>query len=466
MPIEGPWELPQGWAWARASDFADVVGGGTPKNAKDQANFDRAGIPWITPADLSGYQRSTIARGARSLSRQGYAQSSANLLPKGTVLVSSRAPIGYCAVADDDVCTNQGFKSLRLRGEIDPFYLRYFVLFARPRLYELASGTTFKELSAKAMGRVLFPIAPTTEQRRIVARIDELFAEIADGEAALAEAREGLDLFRRALLKAVAIGETMPPLHNVETVTEERSDPGHAAGWRKATIEDVKSGPQRNGISVAGSSTPPGIKALRLDALTDSGLDLGAVRYIPLSEQVASKFEVKPGDFLVSRANGSPRLVGRGVFVEALDEAVVFPDTMIRYPLGSSATLGRWLELVWNGPIVRAQIVGAAKSTAGILKISQSDIGSFEFTLPSATQMKQIVEYVSELLDAKEAADTHLAAASDEAARLKQSVLKAAFEGRLVPQDAADEPADQLLARIRQAQASTPSRKRRTRASA
>ena len=178
VEVEGPWPLPNGWAWAEAQSFANVVGGGTPSDAADTANYDPEGVSWITPADLSGYSGSTIRKGARSLSQTGLQRSSTQMLPAGSVLISSRAPVGYCVVAEVPVCTNQGFKSLRLKAPIDPFFIRYFVLYAKRRLNDAASGTTFKELSGRAMEQIVFPLAPLSEQHRIVARVDALFAEL------------------------------------------------------------------------------------------------------------------------------------------------------------------------------------------------------------------------------------------------------------------------------------------------
>lgn len=181
----GRWPVPPQWRWLRAKDFASIVGGGTPKDAKDPSNYDPNGTPWITPADLSGYTASTIRRGTRSLSREGLKRSSARCLPVGSVLISSRAPVGYCVVAEVEVTTNQGFRSLVLNGEVDPFFIRYYVMASRGYLEDNASGTTFKELPGKVLGELLFPIPPLDIQRSIVARIDELFLEIEEGQLLL-----------------------------------------------------------------------------------------------------------------------------------------------------------------------------------------------------------------------------------------------------------------------------------------
>ena len=403
------------------------------------------------------------------------------MLPAGTVLISSRAPVGYCVIAENPVCTNQGFKSLVLQRAIDPYFLRYYVLFSKKRLNEAASGTTFKELSGAAMERILFPIAPLAEQRRIVARIDALFAEIAEGEAAIEEARKGLDLFRRALLKSAVTGELTKDWRDQNPQTDtghdllariraERSKlapskgRGRRAdaaspldtsslrelpeGWAWATLDDLKFDDQRNGISIAGSSSPPGVKAMRLDALTSRGLNLEAVRYIPLPDDRIDVYRVNSGDLLVSRANGSPEFVGRAVYVDEIGEAVVFPDTMIRYPLGESQQHGKWIELAWNGPLGRKEIIRLAKTTAGILKISQEDISQVFLPIPPPAEAAEILRRVSSALDAMTDTAAMLDAEAANAARLRQSVLKGAFEGRLSEQDPADEPANALLARV------------------
>ena len=103
------WQLPKSWAWVEIGEVADIVGGGTPPT-NNPANFDGE-VPWITPADLSGYKEKHIRAGARNITQRGYDKSGAKWVPQGSVLFSSRAPIGYVAIAANAVTTNQGFKS-------------------------------------------------------------------------------------------------------------------------------------------------------------------------------------------------------------------------------------------------------------------------------------------------------------------------------------------------------------------
>lgn len=172
-PDQVPHLLPAEWQWARISRIAQVVGGGTP-SVSDPANFEEPGIPWITPADMARGKIRRIARGRRGLSAQGLATSSATLLPPGALVFSSRAPIGYVAVAENELATNQGFKSLVPHAmECSPFL--YWALRAYSgAIARLGSGTTFTEVSGAVMESVLLPLPPLGEQRAVVERIEQL----------------------------------------------------------------------------------------------------------------------------------------------------------------------------------------------------------------------------------------------------------------------------------------------------
>src|SRR5947207_3226652 len=147
-------------------DIADVVGGGTPSTA-DPANFEGGSVPWITPADLSGYRDKFIGQGSRNITAKGLNGSGAKLLPAGTVLFSSRAPIGYVAIAANPLSTNQGFKScVPYLAEMSG-YIYYFLKSARREIEAQASGTTFKEISGSGMRNIDFPLAPLAEQSLI-----------------------------------------------------------------------------------------------------------------------------------------------------------------------------------------------------------------------------------------------------------------------------------------------------------
>ena len=181
-------------------DIGDIVSGATPKTTVAE-NFGGA-IPWLTPADLSGYTQKYISRGKRNLTQLGYDSCSTQIMPSGTVLFSSRAPIGYTAIAKNPICTNQGFKSIVPKPFVNSEFLYYQLIYLRKTIQDMGSGTTFKEISAKKFGAVQVTIPPLVEQEHIISRIEELFSQLDASVAELKTAKERLKVYRQAVLNS------------------------------------------------------------------------------------------------------------------------------------------------------------------------------------------------------------------------------------------------------------------------
>lgn len=151
--------IPKGWEVKTIGDIGDVISGGTPSTKNEE--YYGGDISWITPKDLSGYDRKFISKGERSITEIGLQKSSAKLLPRGTVLFSSRAPIGYVAIAQQEVCTNQGFKSIVCNKDIiNNNYIYYFLKYNKENIENVSSGSTFKEISGTHMKniKIIVPI--------------------------------------------------------------------------------------------------------------------------------------------------------------------------------------------------------------------------------------------------------------------------------------------------------------------
>ncbi len=141
------------WREGTVSDLGTVVGGSTPSKAKAEYYTDN-GIAWITPKDLSVDRSKFISHGANDITELGVRNSSATIMPAGTVLFSSRAPIGYIAISNGEVTTNQGFKSVVPFDHIGTAFVYFFLKNALPTIESMASGSTFKEISGSAMRTV------------------------------------------------------------------------------------------------------------------------------------------------------------------------------------------------------------------------------------------------------------------------------------------------------------------------
>ena len=206
--MNGPWKIPDSWTWHKIGDVAKVVGGGTPITSNP--DFFGGEIPWVTPADLSGYREKYISKGSRNLSQAGYQSSGAKLMPVGTVLFSSRAPIGYVAIASQPVCTNQGFKSFIFSDVVIPEFGYYYLQHAKPIAERLAGGTTFKEISGQSAKLIPIPIPPIDLQRRLVEHMEVQFSRLTVAIDTLLSAQVKLKTYRASVLKAACEGRLVP----------------------------------------------------------------------------------------------------------------------------------------------------------------------------------------------------------------------------------------------------------------
>lgn len=151
-------KLPEGWSWTTLGELGIVVSGGTPSTKEPL--FWEGDITWVTPADLSDYKGKYLRKGARKITQLGLDNSSAVLLPKGSLLFSSRAPIGYVVIALNELATSQGFKNLIPVSSTYVDFLYYYLQYAKSSIIKMASGTTFLELSAKNFSKIPIPLAP------------------------------------------------------------------------------------------------------------------------------------------------------------------------------------------------------------------------------------------------------------------------------------------------------------------
>ena len=190
------------WTTGTISDLGTVVGGSTPSKAKPEY-YTESGIAWITPKDLSINKSKFVSHGENDITELGLRNSSASLMPEGTVLFSSRAPIGYIAIAAGEVTTNQGFKSVVPKPEIGTPFVYFFLKNTLPVIEGMASGSTFKEVSGSTMKNVpaVIPDAET------LAKFSDFCAPIFAQQRILEEQNQSLATLRDNLLPKLMSGE-------------------------------------------------------------------------------------------------------------------------------------------------------------------------------------------------------------------------------------------------------------------
>lgn len=158
------------WKKCKISDLGTVIGGATPSTQKAE-NYDNGNISWVTPKDLSAFSERFISHGERNITEIGLKSCSAQLMPKNTILFSSRAPIGYIAIANQELCTNQGFKSVVPNDETDFMFLYYLLKYHKDNIEHMGSGTTFKEVSGSTMKNISVCVPVSRKEQEKIAGI-------------------------------------------------------------------------------------------------------------------------------------------------------------------------------------------------------------------------------------------------------------------------------------------------------
>jgi type I restriction enzyme S subunit len=235
LDVEDLSELPGGWVWTMLGDIGTVAAGGTPSTNVPE-NFN-GNIPWVTPADLSEFDGKFINRGARNISEKGLNSSSAVLLPAGTILFSSRAPIGYVAIAANPISTNQGFKNLTCCEYIFNEYVFYYLKASRNLAESYGSGTTFREVSASRFAKIPFPLPPLPEQQKIVEEIERCLSVADETEKAVVQSLKQAERLRQSILKKAFEGKLVPqdPTDEPASVLLERIKKERAAEKKSKT---------------------------------------------------------------------------------------------------------------------------------------------------------------------------------------------------------------------------------------
>jgi len=415
-----------------------VVGGATPQS-KDRSNFaDRGGIPWITPADLSGYKKMYIGRGARNLSEKGFAACSAAMLPAGTVLFSSRAPVGYVVIASNEVCTNQGFKSFVLSEGVENRFVYFYLRHIKPLAEERATGTTFKELSGVAASRLPLAVAPINEQKRIADKLEAALARVDVSRERLDRVPAILKRFRQSVLAtATSLAFEDAPRH------VERSSSTNRFARLSEVLDALVTGPFGSALHKSDYVTG-GVPIVNPMHINGGMITPSEEMSVPSKKaKQLSDFALRAGDVVIARRG----VMGRCAVVKSHQAGwLCGTGSMVLRP--SAVLSSEYLQIFLSSPeTVRALEADAVGST--MVNLNQRILMSLELWLPTLDQQAKIVRRCEALLTYADRLESSHADARAQVERLTPALLAKAFRGELVPQDPNDEPASALLERIR-----------------
>jgi type I restriction enzyme S subunit len=466
-------ELPTGWTSATIGELA-ATSLGKMLDAKQQTGAHPT--PYLRNINVrwGGFDLADIAEmdvPPHELDRV--------LAVEGDVIACEGGEPGRAAVwRGSPIAIQKALHRIRPAEGVSPHYLALALRekASTRELDRLFTGTTIKHLPQEKLRQVTLPIAPTAQQARIVAAIEETFSKLDAGEAGLRTVRQLLKRMRDAVLAAAVTGHLVPqdPTDTPATklvadLSVDEAEPANAPPlpreWAWVQLGDLAR-EVRNGIFVSRpAGAPPGVPILRIGAVRPMALDLTDVRYAPLdpSDSAVARATLAAGDLLFVRYNGNPAFVGACAVVPETSNRLLHPDKLIRVRLSQQAAVPTFVAMAASSGASRRFIDRATKTTAGQAGISGADLKLVPIPLPPPEEQHRIVAEIERRFSFIDRCERAVTAILERASALRRAVLKAAFEGRLVPQDPTDEPAAVLLERIRAEHASAPKvRKRRS----
>lgn len=470
-------DLPENWSLSTIGEITTPV---EKIDARTDPNRQ------ITYLDISGIDNQANLIGETKTFRLADAPSRARQIVKsGDVLFSTVRPylrnIAQVRAEFDGEIASTGFSVLRPAPGVEPIFL-FFKAISKVFVDTISGeqyGASYPAVKDAQVRAQPVAVPPTKEQQRIVEKIETLFARLDKGEEAVRDVQKLLTRYRQSVLKSAVTGQLTADWRAkrkgqlehgrelLDRVLETRRDNWDGRGkykdplepeigqfsdlpegWTWASVDQVSSH-FGNGLSKKPVLEENEFPILRISAARAMKVSVDDLRYYHPSEgENIDRFWVKTGDLLFTRYNGSARLVGVcGQMRE--EQSVLHPDKLIKArPIELPDLSTDFLELAWNCGVTRQHIAKNIKTTAGQQGIAGSDIKTAPFPLPSGPEQIEIAKRVWDVFDRTDAMANWCETELKRSASLRQSILKDAFAGKLVPQDPSDEPASTLLARI------------------
>jgi len=389
-----------GWPTSPLGAICEIVGGGTPSRAVPEY-FD-GHIPWITPTDVTKKYGRYLDGGANTITEVGLRNSSARLLPPRSVLLTSRATIGYTAINTVPVATNQGFANFICGDRIFPEFLAHWLEWSRDALINLASGATFKEINKSTLKKLGIPLPPIDEQRRIVGLLDRAAEIRRRADAARAKAR--------AVIPALFLDTFGDPATNPKS-------------WPTARLGEVITR-ITGGKNIEAGNGSSKYRILKVSAVTSGIFKPEESKPAPDDHVPAPEHHVRVGDFLFSRANTS-ELVGAVAIVHEPVVGLLLPDKIwrIEWDLKSIGPQYAY-SLLRTSEIRRIFALIGSGTSASMKNISQAKLVQVVVPLPPLALQTAFAEKVQRL----ESLARHLDAAAAKAEAMAAALSAEIFE--------------------------------------
>lgn len=386
------------WIECTLDKLGEIVGGATPSTKCE--DYYGGSIPWITPKDLSSFKGRYITSGERNITEKGLASCSAQMMPKDAVLFTSRAPIGYVAIASQSVCTNQGFKSIVVNEKADPLFVYYLLKYNKDAIEAMGSGTTFKEVSGKTMRAVKVRIPlDVSYQNRIAAVLDSLDTKIENNE----RINDNLEQQAQAIYH-----------ERFETV----SPNDLPSDWRIVTLGEVATISNK-------SFNPLKEPEILLEHYSIPAFDEARFPVFELSTSIKSnKFIIDASCFMISKLNPTTKRVWKPY---CLTGNAVCSTEFIVYKAKDQSITDFLYSVIDSGSFSDFMCSHVTGSTGSRQRTTPSDTLSYELILPSEDELAEFQPLVSPMY-----AQMRInAIENDKLKRLRDSLLPKLMSGEI-----------------------------------
>lgn len=383
-------QLPADWEQKEITQVGAVVGGGTPSRAVP--SFWRGSIPWVTPGEVSGEAAKLLHDTNEHISASGLAGSGANLLPTGSLLVTTRATLGARVINAVPMATNQGFKSIVFKKQEEASYYYHLFEKVKPELVRRASGTTFLEISGAEFGSIRVPSPSPAEKLKIAQLLDTLDTAIHQTEAIIKKLRQVKQgLLQDLLTRGVDANGELRPGHDLAPKLYQESPLGWVPKeWNVQSLGDALIGIDA-GWSPSCPEEPPRAGewgVLKVSAVSGGVFQPLESKRLPSGLRPVPSIEVKPGDVILARANGVADLVATTVYVDATPARLMLSDKTLRLNPNPSKLVNRYLAALMHHTAIRKQIGGMLNGSSGQKNISQRQIEDLVVAIPSVIEQR------------------------------------------------------------------------------
>jgi len=458
-------ELPRGWVLSKLGEISEVILGQSPPSST--YNEDGKGLP---------FYQGKLKFGKIYPTPQKWCSSPKKIAEKGDVLISVRAPVGPTNMCQAKSCIGRGLAAIRPMGGIGSFFVLYLIRAFENNVAGKGTGTTFNAITGSQLNGFEIPLPPLPEQHCIVAKIEELFTKLDAGIEALKKIKAQLKRYRQAVLKYAFEGKLTqgwrktvgayrdtpiePASVLLERIKEQRKKeakgkykemhvvdtselPELPEGWVWSRIGDI-SVTIHYGYTASAEADQVGPKILRITDIQDNSVDWESVPYRRIGDSEKGKYLLKEGDLVFARTGAT---VGKSFLIRGKIPETVFASYLIRIILEKNIDRAYVYDFFQSNHYWSQ--IHKGKLGIGQPNVNAQVLSKIYIPLPSFHEQNKIVEEIENHLSVADEVEKVVKQSLKQSERLRQSILKKAFEGKLVPQDPTDLASAELLKQIK-----------------